>query len=234
MAERTPSLAQRRALVTGGAAGIGLAVARALVEHGAAVDIADLNEPPAPLRGHRTDVSVGADVDRLWQVLAERSQLPDLLVINAGVGLYERLCEGDPDKWQRLFEVNVLGALRTIRAFVPAFPAQGGDVVFIGSVAAGRPLPFGGPYSAAKAALESIAETLRLETQPRVRVMTVAPGVVDTDFYANLLAGEQDVESMGVGCVSAEQVADCLIYALTRPPEVAINQLTVRPRAQAY
>src|SRR5690625_1109426 len=234
MTQHTGALAQRRVLVTGGAAGIGLASARALAAQGAAVEIADVEPPPAPLSGHRTDVSVAADVARLWRTLAERSRLPDLLVINAGVGLYERLCEGDPEKWQRLFDINVLGALRIIRAFVPAFPEQGGDVVFIGSVAAGQPLPYGGPYSAAKAALECIAETLRLETQPRVRVITVSPGVVDTNFYTNLLAGERDVDSLGVGSVSADQIADSIVYALTRPHDVAINRITIRPREQAY
>ncbi len=227
-------LGGRHALITGGSSGIGLATARALVRAGAAVTVFDIAPPPPDLNYHLGDVSRGEDIDRAWAKLNAANDLPDILIANAGVGLYERLCEGDPEKWQRLFDIDVMGALRLVRAFVPPLLEGGGDVVFVSSVAAGRAHPWGGPYAASKAALESIAETLRLEAQPRVRVITVAPGVVDTPFFDHLLAGEQSIAAMGAGSISPEHVAELIVYALSRPTKLALNHITVRPRTQEF
>jgi NADP-dependent 3-hydroxy acid dehydrogenase YdfG len=229
------ALAGRRALVSGGASGIGRATALALADAGASVATADVAPASLPqVRSFEVDVRSGADVDRLWADLAADDNLPDILVTSAGVGVYERLCEGDPEKWRAVLDTNVLGTLRLIRAFVPGMLERGGDVVLVSSVAAGKPHPWGGAYSASKAAVESIAETLRLETQPQVRVSTVAPGVVDTGFFDHLLAGEQSVESIGCGSLSAAQVARLIVYCISQPSELALNHITVRPRAQAY
>lgn len=225
----------RRALVVGGGSGIGRASAKALHAAGAAVTVAD--REPAEISGasgQRVDVRRGDEIDQLFARLQAADGLPDLLLVSAGVGLYERLCEGDPEKWQVLFDTNVMGPLRLIRAFVPPMLERGGDIVIVGSVAAAKPHPWGGVYAASKAALESLAETLRLEVQPRVRVITVSPGVVDTEFFSHLLSGEQSVDAIGCGSISAEQVADVILYALTRPAGMALNHLTVRPREQEF
>ncbi len=229
-------LTGRTALISGGGSGIGRATALTLAAAGASVAIADRTDPE-PAQGivaYRTDLTKGADIDRLFAQLSRGPGLPDILISNAGLGLYERLCEGYPEKWRRLIYTNVVGALRLIRAFVPPMLQRGGDCVFIGSVAARKPHPRGGVYAASKAALESIAETLRLEVQPAVRVITLAPGVVDTPFYRHLLAGEQSVAQMGCGSIDAQQVADTILYALTRPAQLALNHITLRPRGQAF
>lgn len=173
-------------------------------------------------------------MDALFQAVQSQLGAPDILVSCAGVGLHERLAEGDPAKWARVLEVNVLGALRLIRAFVPGMLERGGDVVIVSSVAATTAYPWGGPYAASKAALEMVAETLRLEVMPQVRVTTLAPGVVDTAFFAHMLGGNQSVEEIGFGALFPEQVAELIAYAVSRPSNMVLNHLTVRPRGQPF
>lgn len=221
------------AIVTGGSAGIGLAIARRLHARGDAVMVADMQPPPdAALDFHATDLRQQADVDACFA--ACESLLPPLstLVCCAGRGIHERLAEGDPRKWADILELNVMGALRMIRAFVPALARAGGDVLIIGSVGARRPHPWGGVYNASKAALESLAETLRLETQPDVRVTLISPGVVDTGFFDAMGDTGVDVDSIGVGCLYPDDIADAALFALERPPHAVVNHLTLRPRAQ--
>lgn len=190
-------------------------------------DAAEPNIVPA-------DLCRQSEVDALYDAVSERLGAPDILVSCAGVGVHERLTEGDPAKWAQVLEVNVLGALRLIRAFVPAMLERGGDVVIVSSVAAHTAYPWGGPYAASKAALETVAETLRLEVLPKVRVTTIAPGVVDTPFFAHMLSGNQSVEEIGFGAVQPEQIAELIAYAVSRPSNVVLNHLTVRPRGQAF
>lgn len=182
----------------------------------------------------QADLCDPAAVDALFGATQVQLGAPDILVSCAGVGIHERLTEGDPVKWAQVMEVNVLGALRLIRAFVPGMLAEGGDVVIISSVAAAAAFPWGGPYAASKAALEMLAETLRLEVLPTVRVTTLAPGVVDTAFFAHMVSGNQSVEEIGFGALSAEQVAELVAYAVSRPSNMVLNHLTVRPRGQAF
>jgi NADP-dependent 3-hydroxy acid dehydrogenase YdfG len=229
-------LAQRKVLVCGGASGIGRASAAHFAKAGARVLVADRLAPPEPMAAdfHPVDVREPAQVDALFAAVQERLGAPDVLVSCAGVGVHERLTEGDPSKWAQVLEVNVLGALRLIRAFVPAMLERGGDVVVVSSVAARQAYPWGGAYAASKAALEMVAETLRLEAQPKIRVTTLAPGVVDTPFFDHMLAGNQSVKDIGFGCVTAEQIAELIAYAVSRPPNMALNHVVVRPRGQSF
>lgn len=230
-------LAGRRVLISGGASGIGRATAAHFLDHGCRVLIADVAAPQPGLEGalfQPADLTVPEQVDALFAAVQRQLGVPDVLVSCAGVGVQERLVEGDPAKWARVLEVNVLGALRLIRAFVPGMLERGGDVVVVGSVAAQQAHEWGGPYGASKVALERIAETLRLETQPKIRVTTLAPGVVDTPFFDHMLAGNQSVKDIGFGSVSAEQIAELIAYAVSRPPNMAINHLVVRPRGQPF
>jgi NADP-dependent 3-hydroxy acid dehydrogenase YdfG len=160
---------------------------------------------------------------------------PDILVCCAGRGIHEKLTEGDPEKWRQIVDVNLMGALRLVRAFVPGMLAQGsGDVVFVSSVAAGQAYPYGGVYAATKTALEVVAETLRLEVLPTVRVTVVAPGVTDTAFFEHTVSGFHTAADLGYGSLAAADVADAVLYALQQPPGVSINHLTIRPVRQPF
>lgn len=228
----------RKAVVSGGGSGIGKAVAQLLQQAGAATAIADVQLPTEPDKAslaYTCDVTQPSSIDALFAQVRQQLGAPDILVCSAGLGIHERLTEGDPDKWQHVLNTNIMGTLRLVRAFAPAMLEAGsGDVVIISSVAARQPYTYGGVYAASKAALEVIAETLRLETLPKLRVTVIAPGVTDTDFFQNTLSGHQTVESIGYGAISPQEVADAVLYALQQPAGASINNITLRPRAQPF
>ncbi|WP_347158490.1 SDR family oxidoreductase [Pontibacter chitinilyticus] len=229
---------ERKALVSGGASGIGQAIATRLAQAEVATAVADLQVPdslPASVCSFRCNVSAAPDVDALFAGVHQKLGTPDILVCSAGQGIHEKLTEGDPAKWQRVIETNLLGTLRLIRAFVPGMLEAGqGDVVLISSVSAGQAYTYGGVYAATKAALEVIAETLRLEVLPTVRVTVVSPGVTDTAFFKNTISGFHTAADLGYGALTPENVAAAVLFALQQPPDVSVNHVTLRPTAQPF
>ncbi|WP_017733861.1 SDR family oxidoreductase [Nafulsella turpanensis] len=237
--KHTQSINKKVALVTGGSGGIGYAIACQLAGAGAHVVIADIKAPAAENKGilyKETDVTKAESVAELFSFMHGRGMMPDIIISNAGRGIGEQLAEGDPEKWQEIFQLNVMGHLRTIRSFLPLMQEKGStrDIIFISSVAARKAYPWGGVYAASKAALQTIAETLRLEVQPTIRVSSILPGAVDTAFFENSMGSSQTVDEMGWGALQAEDVADAVLYILTRPATVAINEMTIRPTAQPF
>jgi NADP-dependent 3-hydroxy acid dehydrogenase YdfG len=224
------------ALVTGGSQGIGRAITQKLIGEGLQVVIADLTPPEAfhqNLIFRRCDISKGEEVDALFDWLHKKDLLPQILILNAGIGIHEKLTEGDPEKWNRVFQVNVMGALRCIRAFVPPMKASG-QVIFISSVAAMRTYTYGGVYSASKAALEVIAETLRMEVMPEIKVSIIAAGVTDTTFFEHQISGQHSVSAIGMGSLSPQDVAEDVWYAISKPGTAAIHKIITRPNSQSF
>ena len=225
-------------MVSGGSSGIGWAIASYLGDAGVTVMVADvrpLPEAQANIHYQKTDLTKAADVEKLFGATIETIGEPDLVVVSAGRGVTERLDEGDPANWEQVLALNVMGALRVVRAFVPAMVTAGrGDVVVISSVSAGKPHAWGGVYGASKTALSHLAETLRLEVQPAVRVLTVAPGVVDTPFFERRIGGGDRPEDLGWGALEPSDVAEVVVFALTRRAEVAINEIVIRPAPQSF
>jgi NAD(P)-dependent dehydrogenase (short-subunit alcohol dehydrogenase family) len=228
-------LSGRLAVVTGGSSGIGRAIAVSLRDAGARVFSADVSDASAEGVVHRLcDVSNPADVQALYQAVAEAGSLRGgVLVLNAGVGLAERLDEGDPEKWARVINVNLVGTMRVLRAFLPDLldspvPA---DVIFVSSVAAFRAFPYGAAYAASKAGLEMVAESLRLETLGRLRVTVINPGMVETPLLRGL-PGLESVPAEEV--VAPEQVAEAALFALQQPTGASINRITIRPTGQEF
>ncbi|WP_345161005.1 SDR family oxidoreductase [Pontibacter saemangeumensis] len=228
----------RKAVVSGGGSGIGRAIVGRLSAAGAHIAVADLHLPPGlPASTHpfMCNVASAADIDALFSGVQEKVGTPDILICSAGRGIHEKLTEGDPEKWREIIDTNLLGALRMIRAFVPGMLAAGaGDVVLISSVSAGQAYPYGGIYAATKSALEVVAETLRQEVLPIVRVTVVAPGVTDTPFFKNTISGFHTAEDIGYGAIAADDVAEAVLYALSKPPGVSVNHITLRPTAQPF
>ncbi|MEX0648099.1 MAG: SDR family oxidoreductase [Balneolaceae bacterium] len=226
----------KTAIVTGGASGIGLAISRKLSALDILTYILDRNEPEEKIENTRfikTDITYPGDIKSAHHQIQSDNQTPDILVNNAGVGIHQKLSEGDPDKWAMVFETNVLGMLRFIRLFLPAMAERkSGDILFISSVSASRTYQWGGIYAASKAALETVAETLRLETQPELRVSTIVAGVVNTPFFDKIIDGVQTPESIGWGALSAEDIANAVMYVISQPVGVAVNNLVIRPSAQ--
>jgi NADP-dependent 3-hydroxy acid dehydrogenase YdfG len=225
----------RKVFISGGSSGIGMAMVRLFAAHGWEVATVDINRAEFPREVHFTqgDLASKETVARLKQQLDSLNFEPDILVLNAGKGIHQKLSEGDPDEWEHVIQLNLLGALRLLRTFLPAMiQKKTADVVFINSVSARNTYPYGGVYAATKAALDMVAETLRLEQQPQLRVSRIFPGVVDTSFFENMIDGGQNPESIGWGALSPEHIAETILYVLNQPHEVAMNEIVIRPVAQ--
>lgn len=225
------------AVVTGGSSGIGRAIAEKLHKEGVKVVVADINEGEnkSGILFRKCDVSSGEDIDELYSWVQDKVGKPTILILNAGQGIREKLTEGDPEKWQKVLQTNLMGPLRAIRSFVPdMLEMKKGNVVFISSVSANQPHPYGGIYSASKTALDMVAETLRLETLPHVNVTIVSPGIVDTKFFENEMSGDSSIEEMGMGAISPEEIAEDVWYTLNKKEGTSINKIITRPTLQNF
>lgn len=233
------------AVVTGASSGIGAATARRLAAEGFAVVAAArrrdrLDELAAEVPEVR---AVTLDVTSAESIAALAADLDDVAVLvnNAGgaVGM-EPVERGDVSEWQAMYETNVLGAMRMTQALLPALErGAGGHLVFTGSIAGRVVYEGGGGYTAAKHAEAAMVETLRLELNGRpVRVTEIAPGMVRTEeFSLNRLHGDAEAAARVYAGVDeplvAEDVADCIAFAVTRPRHVNVDLLVVKPLAQA-
>ncbi|MFC8063676.1 SDR family NAD(P)-dependent oxidoreductase [Streptomyces sp. NPDC057293] len=244
-----PSAASRIAVVTGASSGIGAATARQLAAAGYRVvltarrkDRVEALAEEIQAAGHQAtayplDVTDRAAVDEF----ATAFKTIGVLVNNAGGALgADPVATGDPEDWRRMYETNVLGTLNLTQALLPKLEASGdGTVVVVSSTAGFATYEGGAGYVAAKHAEHVLAETLRLEIVGRpVRVVEIAPGMVKTDEFAlTRFAGDQDKAAkvyQGVAApLTADDVADTITWAITRPAHVNIDLLVVRPRAQA-
>jgi NADP-dependent 3-hydroxy acid dehydrogenase YdfG len=230
------------AVVTGASSGIGAATARRLAEEGFEVVLGARREDRlAEVAGSIGGRALPLDVADPASVTDFAAEVPDcrLLVNNAGGarGL-DPVAEGDDEGWRWMYEVNVLGAARMIRALLPALEASGdGHVVAVGSIAALEPYAGGAGYNAAKAAEAAVHRVLRLELLGRpVRVSEVDPGMVETEFSLVRFGGDRaraDAVYAGVTPLTAEDVADCIAWVATRPSHVNVDRLVVLPRDQA-
>ncbi|AEV88764.1 oxidoreductase [Actinoplanes sp. SE50] len=241
---------QRIAVVTGASSGIGAATARRLAGEGfhvvAAARRADrleslVKEIGAGATAVACDVTSDESVAGLAAAVQALGAPLALLVNNAGgaIGL-DPVASGAVEDWQAMFDVNVLGTLRVTKALLPALEASGaGTIVTVGSTAAFTPYEGGGGYVAAKHAQTALVGTLRLEIVGRpVRVVEIDPGMVRTDeFSLNRFGGDRaraDAIYAGVAePLVAEDIADVIAFAATRPQHVNIDRLVVRPIAQA-
>lgn len=238
------------AVVTGASSGIGAATARMLAAQGfhviAAARRVDrlselVKEIGSSATAVETDVTSDESVAHLAEVVAGLDGPLTLLVNNAGgaAGLDE-VSAGSVADWQWMYDVNVLGTLRMTQALLPALIASGkGTIVTVGSTAAFVPYEGGGGYVAAKHAQTALVGTLRLEIVGKpVRVIEIDPGMVRTDeFSLKRFGGDQaraDAVYQGVKePLTAEDIADLIVFAATRPQHVNIDRLVVRPIAQA-
>jgi NADP-dependent 3-hydroxy acid dehydrogenase YdfG len=238
-------MSTKSAVVTGASSGIGAATARHLAAEGfhvfCAARRADRVEALAAEVG---GTAVRCDVTDPDQVaaLAERvGPRLDVLVNNAGGAFGSGpVSEADGDDWRAMFEVNVIGLMQVTKALLPALVASGAGVILnVGSTAGRIAYEGGAGYTAAKHGTQVVTETLRLELydQP-VRVCEIAPGMVRTDEFALIrFDGDREkAEAVYAGVaepLTADDVADAITWMVTRPAHVNIDELVIRPRAQA-
>ena len=181
------------------------------------------------------DVTEPSSVTEFCAAVPERLHL---LVNNAGGahGL-DPVARANDDDWAWMFEANVLGLMRVTRALLPRLEAGRGHVVNVTSIAGREVYPGGAGYTAAKHAAVAVTRTLRLELNGKpVRVTDIAPGMVETDFSAVRFAGDTGRAAkvyQGLTPLTAEDIADCIVWAATRPPHVNVDEIVVKPVAQA-
>ena len=185
-----------RALVTGGASGIGRATAELLAERGALVAVLDLDPSPVgkPLLGHRADVTDDASVrEAVAAAVADLGGL-DVLINNAGIGAQGTVEDNPDDEWHRVYDVNVLGMVRTTRACLPRLRASAhAAIVNTCSIAATAGLPQRALYSATKGAVYSLTLAMAADhVREGIRVNCVNPGTVDTPWVGRLLDAAPD------------------------------------------
>jgi NADP-dependent 3-hydroxy acid dehydrogenase YdfG len=233
------------AVVTGASSGIGAATARRLAAEGFSVVAAARRRDRLDALAASTPgiQPVTLDVTSASSVAALAAAVPDVdvLVNNAGgaIGI-EPVAQADPADWQAMYDTNVLGALRVTQALLPALErGAGGHIVMTGSIAGHLVYEGGAGYTAAKHAEAAVVETLRLELNGRpIRVTEIAPGMVRTEEFSLVrLRGDRakaDAVYAGVEApLTAEDIADCIAFAVTRPAHVNIDLLVVKPLAQA-
>ncbi len=243
------------ALVTGASSGIGEATARQLAAGGAAVALLArrrdrLERLAEELRGQGHEaVAIEADVaDRAQAeaaVAAAVAQLGrlDTLVNNAGVMLLGPAAEAPVEEWERMVAVNVLGLMYCARAALPHLldAAREGsrevaDLVNVSSVAGRVARPGSGVYAATKHAVGAFSESLRQElAERRVRVSLIEPGVVDTELPEHNRPEIREAMAKrfaGVSRLQADDIAEAILYMVTRPSRMAVNELLVRPTNQ--
>lgn len=245
MRENQTETPTRRAVVTGASTGIGAATVRRLRASGWGVVAVARREDRLQRLAEETgceyyaaDLSIGARVEIMAQHILSSGPV-DSIVNNAGGALgTETVADADPAKWRAMFERNVMTALLVTDAFLPHLRERGGDVLFVTSTAAHETYPGGAGYVAAKHAESIIAQNLRRELlgEP-VRVIEIAPGLVKTEEFAlNRLGSQAAAEAVYAGVekpLVGEDVAEAIAWALELPSHVNIDQLTIRPLAQA-
>ena len=239
------TIAGKTAVVTGASSGIGEATVRLLAQEGCNVVLAarreDRLDSLAAELGEGalvapTDVTDAAACAALVARTVERFGSLEILVNNAGLGLYGSIAEGNPEDWRKMFDVNVLGVLYVTRAAVRQMLRQGaGDVVFVSSLAGRRvPRADGTVYAATKHAVGAIAEGLRMDVHERgIRTINVEPGLVRTEFpESSYPSAEEYYAEKEYSPLEAEDVAEAVVYALNQPPRVSVNEILIRPTEQ--
>ena len=240
-------LTGKTALVTGASSGIGEACARALAAEGARVIVAARRRDALEALAAKIGEAHAVELDVRDREAVERAvaSLPaewaeiDILVNNAGLGRgIDKLHEGDVDGWEEMIDTNVKGLLYVTRAVVPGMVSRRrGHVVNIGSVAGLEVYPGGNVYCATKHAVDAITKGLRMDVvDTPIRVSTVDPGLVETEFSVVRFAG--DVERakkvyQGLEALTGDDVADAVVYCVTRPLHVSISQVVIMPASQA-
>ncbi len=234
-------LAGLAGIVTGAGRGIGQACASTLAAHGARVLLADLDEEllanaAAAIRteGGRaatqvTDVRDWPSVEEAAAACVEAFGAIDFAVANAGIGDYSSLDTGDPERWRRVVETNLLGVLHTVRAAFPRMKERGrGHIVLMASIA-GRQTWVGEPvYIATKWAVVGLGWALRKEAlEHNVRVTMIEPGMVDTPLVRSTEEGRSELERFAA--LGVDDVARAVAFALAQPEGVAVSEIMITP-----
>jgi 3-oxoacyl-[acyl-carrier protein] reductase len=226
------------ALVTGGSRGIGLAIARALAADGVNVSVTGLSDAhlsaarpgiesagPSSVETLRADVRRYDDIERAINATVGRFGGLDILINNAGVGIFADVADMTPGQWSEVIETNITGVFNACHAAIPHLRRRGGgSIVNISSLAGSNPFVCGAAYCASKAAVDAFSESLMQEVRyDNIRVHCVAPGSVATEFAQGDAAKGADWK------VAPEEVAEVVINLLRHPARSLPSRVELRP-----
>lgn len=247
----TDSLRDKVAIITGASSGIGEATARRLAESGARVVLAarrverlevlaaDIERREGAALVAPTDVTDERSVQRLARTALEAFGRIDILINNAGIMPLSPIAKLKVEEWDRMIDVNIKGVLYCVAATLPTMLKQrSGHIINVSSVAGRRPFPSGTVYSATKFAVRAISQGLRLELSPieGIRVTDVEPGVVATELTHHITDNEtaNHFQEMWAEKTPLESIdiAETILFVLSRPDHVNVNEILVRPTDQ--
>ncbi len=229
------ALTGKRAVVTGGTRGIGRAIVEALRAEGVEVTFCGRTEETVAAAmaelgeegvwGVVADVTSEEDVARLFRVAEERMGGIDIVVANAGIGLFRAAGEMTVAEWRRTIDINLTGAFLCSREAIGAMRRSGGGfIVHLSSLAGRNPFAGGAAYNASKAGLNAMSEAMMLDHRyERIRVTTIMPGSVDTDFSPR---------SAGTGAdwkIAPGDVAEMVVAVLSMPERTLVSRVEMRP-----
>jgi 3-hydroxy acid dehydrogenase / malonic semialdehyde reductase len=243
---------QKIALITGASSGIGEAAATLLAQNGFDLILTarrgeKLKKVASEIRnktGRKVlelifDVRVQASVQKHIENLSDGWENVDVLVNNAGLAAgLSNVQEGLIDDWERMIDTNIKGLLYVSKAVIPLMIGRNaGHIVNIGSIAGKEVYPNGNVYCGTKAAVESITKGMRIELLPHnIKVTSICPGAVETEFSVVRFHGDKeraDNVYKGFTPLSATDIADAILWVVSRPPHVNINDMLIMPTAQA-
>ena len=239
------------AIITGASSGIGEAAARALAAEGARVVVAarraerlatlvsDIEEAGGTALAVPTDVTKRESVEALVRQTLDAFGRIDILVNNAGIMPLSLIRKRHVEEWDRMIDVNIKGVLYCIAACLPSMLDQGGGhIVNVSSVAGRRPFPGGTIYSATKFAVRAISQGMHLElsSKDRIRVVDIEPGVVATELTDHITDDEVATRFETTWAdktrLQAGDVSEAILFAVTQPDRVNVNEILVRPTDQ--
>jgi 3-hydroxy acid dehydrogenase / malonic semialdehyde reductase len=245
------ALKDKTILVTGASSGFGRAIALALVPLHCRIIIAARREQPLQQLSEQLtklncqnyimvlDVSCRDSVSKAFSALPAAWSAVDVLVNNAGLALgLDTIQTGDVDAWETMIDTNLKGTLYVTRQVLPAMLARNqGYIVNIGSIAGRETYSGGVVYCASKYAVRAFTEGLRKDILgSNIRVSLINPGMAETEFSTVRFHGDQTKAKnvyAGVSALTAQDVAETVLFCLTRPPHVNISDITLYPTAQA-
>jgi NADP-dependent 3-hydroxy acid dehydrogenase YdfG len=239
-------VSDKRVIITGGASGQGRATASLLARAGyivAALDrdtdgLSTLAKELADhaITTHALDVASFAEVEDIVNQVASNGGVDALLACAAIHGSYDPLASGDPLHWSKVLSVNVMGVENCVRACLPHMLSQErGDIIIWGSVAALSPVPNEATYSASKAAVAHLADSLRHEVAASgIKVSVIHPGITHTPLMEESPATAQLLEAIKLEPLRPEDIARCAQFMLEQPDGCAISEIIVRPARLAF
>lgn len=237
------SLANKVVIITGASSGIGAATARYLAEQGCKLTLAarsreKLEALAAELRTETlvvaTDVSKAQELKAMVEQTLEAFGRIDVLFANAGIYIAGEVAEGNPEEWEKLMDTNVQGVFRSVHEVLPYMIEQkSGDILVTSSISGCIDIPWEPIYSASKHAIQGFVHTLRRQLAVyNIRVGAVAPGKVANELWGFKDEGAIAQELSQYTSLRSEDVAEAVVFMLSRPAHVTIRDLLILPQKQ--